>query len=107
MGLVDDPISGLLGVFFKRALDSKIMQYGVLVLELVIAGTITFLATTGGALMAQSSVAWAIGAGMVATAIVMLATFQSSPNSKGLTISIQQKVVEEKLDTPTSTISRK
>ena len=32
MGIIDDPISGVLGVFFKRALDSKIMQRFTLVL---------------------------------------------------------------------------
>jgi hypothetical protein len=102
-----DPISGLFGVFFKRAMDSKIFQYAVLVLELAIAGMIAGLAACGIALMTQKSVAWAIGAGMAASAVALVATFQASPNSKGLVISLQQKVAAERLDTPMTTIERK
>lgn len=106
MGIIDDPISGLVGVFLKRALDSKILQYAVLAFELLIASAIGGLAACGIALMTQPSVSWAIGAGMVAAAVALLATFQASPNSKGLVISIQQRVAAEKMDTPTTTIER-
>lgn len=93
MGFVDDPISGIIGVFFKRALDSKVMQYAKLVLEMSIAATVAFFAACGMALMTQPSVSWAIGAGMVATAVALIATFQTSPNSKGLVIAVNKETV--------------
>lgn len=107
MSLFSDPISGLFGVFFKKALDSKVMQYVVLLLEMGIAGTLAFLAFAGGALVARQPVAWSVGTGMVAAAIAMLATFQASPNSKGLVISFPSKLADERIDTPTTTIERK
>jgi hypothetical protein len=57
--------------------------------------------------MTQKSIAWAIGAGMTAAAIALLATFQVSPNSKGLVIALQQKVAEARIDTAVTTIERK
>lgn len=102
-----DPVTGLVGLFLKRALDSKIMQYAILAFEMGIAATIAFLLACGLPLMAKQPVAWSIGAGMVAAALAMFATFQASPHSKGLVISVQSQVAAEKLETPMTTITRK
>jgi hypothetical protein len=107
VSFLPDPITDVIGLFFKRALDSKLMQYATLVLELAIAATITGLGACGIALMTQKSVAWAIGAGMTAAALAILATFQASPQSKGLVISLQQNIAAERIDTPMTTIERK
>jgi len=107
MGLVDDPISGVMGVLFKRALDSKIWMRLQLLLELGIASTISFFGATGSMLLARQPAAMAIGAGMVMMTVAMLGTFAASPNSKGLTIVVTAKSETEKLDTPTTTIERK
>ncbi len=107
MSLLPDPISDLLGLFLKRALDSKIMRYATLLVEMAIASIIAGLAACGIALMSQPSVAWAVGAGMTAAAVALLATFQASPNSKGLVISLQQEVAQQKIETPMITIERK
>ncbi len=77
-----------------------------LILEMAIAGQISGLAASGVALMSRQPTAWSIGAGMVAMAVALLATFQASPNSKGLVISIQQQAADQKIDTPTTTIAR-
>lgn len=106
MSLLPDPITDVIGLFFQRALNTKLMQYGTLLLELAIAGLIAGLAACGISLMTQNSVAWAVGAGMAAAAVALLGTFQASPNSKGLVISLQQKVAAEKIDTPMTTIRR-
>lgn len=106
MGLIDDPISGIIGLFMKRALEAKIGQRITLLLEMSIASSIAALGACGLALLAHQAVAWSIGAGMVAAAIALLATFQASPNSKGLIISLPQATSEEKLDTPMTTISK-
>lgn len=102
-----DPITGLVGLFLKRALDSRLMQYAVLLLEMGIAAAIAGCVATGAALMAQSSLAWAAGAGLVAIGIALLATFQASPNSKGLVISMQQQAAEKEIDSSISTFERK
>lgn len=107
MSLLPDPISDLLGLWLKRSLDSRIARYCTLTLEMGIAASIAGLAACGIALMSQSSVAWAVGAGMTAAAVALLATFQASPNSKGLVISLQQQAAVEKLKTPMTTIERK
>lgn len=106
MGLIDDPISGVLGVFFKRALNSKIAQYCTLAFEMFIATSITFAFATGGALLAHNPVAWSIGLGMSFAGVAGLATFQASPHSAGLTIALRKSIVSEKMDTPTVTIER-
>jgi hypothetical protein len=102
-----DPISDLLGVFFKRALDSKIAKRAELLLEMGIASAIAGLGATGAALMANMPTAWSIGAGMTASAVALLATFSASSNSKGLLISLQDQVPEKKLDSNITTIERK
>jgi hypothetical protein len=107
MGLIDDPISGVLGAFFQRAIESKIWRRLELILELVIASTICFLITTGTTLLSKQPIPLAIGAGMVVAGVAMLTTFAASPNSKGLTIAVTAKAAAEKLDTPTTTIERK
>lgn len=107
MGIIDDPISGVLSAFFTRALESKIWNRLELMLELLIAAVISGLAATGTALLAQQPIAWSIGAGLLASAVALFATFQASPNSKGLVISVQQKVAAEKLNDPTTTVERK
>lgn len=106
MGLIDDPISGVLGVFMKKAMDSKIMQYAVLCLEMQIASTIAGLAACGGALMLKQPVSWSMGCGMVAAALAMLATFGKSPRSKGLVISLPEETVDDMNKTPMDTIDR-
>ncbi len=107
MGLIDDPISGLVGAFLKRAMDAKIWRRAELFIELSIATSISFLAVTGAALLAGQPVALALGAGMLAAAVAQLATFQASKNSAGLTISVQKLAVENEIQTPTTTIERK
>ena len=107
MGLIDDPISGILGVFFKRALDSKFAQYATLLLEMFIATSITFAFASGGAMLAHQTAAWSIGLGLSGAAVAGLATFQASPHSAGLTIAIRKSVVSEKMDTPIVAIERK
>jgi len=102
-----DPLSDVLGVFFKRALDSKIAKRAELVLEMAIASSIAGLGATGAALVSNMPVPWSIGAGMVASAIALLATFQASANSKGLVISLQDEVPDKKLDSNITTIERK
>jgi len=107
MGLIDDPISGVVGLFFKRAINSKIAQRATLLLEMVIAGTIAYLAASGIAILSGQSELWATGVGRIAEAIALLATFQVSPNSKGLIISLPSQAAEKELTTPISTIERK
>lgn len=107
MGLIDDPISGVLGAFFQRAIESKVWKRLELVLELAIASIIVFLFTTGTALLAKQPVALAMGAGMVMSSVALLTTFAASPNAKGLTIAVTARAAAEKLDTPTTTIERK
>lgn len=108
MSVLPDPITDVIGLFFKRALDSKIMQFSTLLLEMAIASSIAFLAACGFSLMAKQPAAWSIGAGMAAAALALFATFQASPHSKGLVISVQSQVVaQQKLDTPMTTIERK
>ena len=102
-----DPVSDLLGVFFKRALNSKIMQYATLVLEMAIASTIAGLVACGVPLVAGKAPAFAIGCGMVAAGVAIFCTFQASKNSKGLIISLPDDAAAEKLDTHVVTIERK
>ena len=107
MSFLPDPITDVIGLFFKKALDSKILQYATLLLEMAIASTIAFLAACGFSLMSHAQVAWSIGAGMAAAALALFATFQASPSSKGLVISVQSQLAQQKLDTPMTTIERK
>lgn len=102
-----DPITGIIGLLLKRAMESKVGRRVELLLEMGIAGSIAALAACGLALLSQKPVSWAIGCGMVACAVALFATFQTSPNSKGLVISLPQQVAEQKLETPTTTIERK
>jgi hypothetical protein len=101
-----DPVSDLLGVFFKRALDSQIAKRATLLLEMSIAGAIAFLLACGAALVAQQHVAWAVGAGMVSAGVALLATFQASPNSKGLCIALRQQIAQAETETNVVTIKR-
>lgn len=107
MSFLPDPITDVIGLFFKKALDSKIMQFATLLLEMAIAGSIGYLVARGVAIMAGQPALIADGTADLAAGICLFATFQASPNSKGLTISVQSRVAAEKLDTPTTTITRK
>ena len=107
MGLVDDPISGVLSAFFQHAAESKVLKYAILVLEMGIAASIAFLSIAGGSLMANQAIAWSMGAGMVAAAIAMLATFGASPNAKGLVIAVQKDITQQESNTPITTIKEK
>ena len=107
MSLFPDPITDLIGLVLKRALQSRLLQYGVLLLEMAIAAAIASLAACGAALMANAGTSWAIGAGMTAAAVALLATFQVSPNSKGLVISLQQLAAKTEIETGTTTITKK
>jgi len=107
MSVLPDPITDLLGLWLKRSLDSRLARYCTLVLEMGIAAAIASAVACGSALMAQASVSWAIGAGLVAMGVALLATFQASPNSKGLVISLQQLASKTEIETGTTTIARK
>lgn len=106
MGLVDDPISGILGVFFKRALDSKIAQRATLILEMSIAGTIVYFLVDGAQIVLGNSALYSHGCGLVAAGVCMLGTFQASPNSRGLTISLQKDLIAEEKSTPMEEIKK-
>lgn len=106
MGLVDDPISGILGVFFKRALDSKIAQRATLVLEMTIAGTISYFLADGAQILLGQPALYSHGWGLVASGISMLGTFTASANSKGLTLSLQKDEVEQEKATPMEEIKK-
>lgn len=101
-----DPVSDVLGLFLKKAMDSKIFQYTVLVLEMGIASTIAGLTACGASLLAKQPVAWSIGAGMAGAAIALLATFTASPSSKGLMIRLPEQTSANELDTSMTTITR-
>lgn len=107
MSLFPDPVSDLIGVFFKRALDSKIMQYVTLVLEMGIAASIAMLAAAGVPLALGKPGLVSLGIGMIAAAVALLATFQASKNSRGLIISLPSAAAEEKLNSNITTIERK
>ena len=106
MGIVDDPISGILGVFFKRALDSKVMQRATLVLEMVIAGVLAYFFADGSQLVLGKPEAYSHGWGLLAAGISMLGTYSASPNSKGLTLSLQKDLVEQEKSTPMEDIKK-
>lgn len=106
MGLVDDPISGVLGVFFKRALDSKIAQRATLVLEMTIAGVLAYCLADGSQLMLGKDWVWAHGCGLVAAGVSMLGTFYASPNAKGLTLSLQKEMVAQEEATPMEEVKK-
>jgi len=101
-----DPITDLVGLFLKRAMESKIGRRAELVLELSIAGTLAYFIADGSQLMLAKDPLWAHGCGLVGAGISMLATFYASPNSKGLTLSLQKQMVEEEKSTPMEEIKK-
>lgn len=107
MGIIDDPISGTIGTLLTHGLEKTLLKRASLAFELGLAATISFLVVAGGALLATAPPLQAVGAGMASAGIAMFATFQASPNAKGLTISVDQKTANEKLNNPTTTVERK
>jgi len=107
MGLVDDPISGIIGAIFQHEATKLLAKRLTLILEMVIAGLIAFLTARGLAIISGQPSLLAEGAGDVTAAVAIFATFQASANSKGLIISVTSKVAEQKIDDPTTTIERK
>ena len=108
MSLISDPISGVLGVFFDRAAKSELAKRLTLILETSIGATVSFLVVCGGMLLttAPGAVGKAIGGGMAAAGVAIFATVQVSDNARGLKIAFTQKVADDKLDNPTTTIER-
>ena len=58
MSVLPDPLTDVIGLFLKRAMDAKIFRYAVLVLEMAIAGAIAGFAASGIALISGQDVAW-------------------------------------------------
>ncbi len=107
MSVLPDPLTDVIGLFLKRAMDAKIFRYAVLVLEMAIAGAIAGFAASGIALISGQDVAWSVGAGMTATAVAWLATFAHSPNAKGLIISLPQAAEQQEQQQNVVTVERK
>lgn len=108
MALLSDPVSGTIGTILQHGLEKTLLSRLILVLEMSIAATTSFLVTCGGFLLTSAPEAGmkALGAGMVAAGVSIFATVQVSGNAKGLTIAFSQKVAAEKLANPTTTIER-
>lgn len=60
---------------------------------MALSAIIAFLGTTGLSLLNGATWPYAIGAGMVATAVALLSLFTASPLTRGMAISIPQNVV--------------
>ena len=106
MSLLPDPVADIVEIFFKRAAQTKFVQYATLILELSIAGTISFLGGCGLSLVCGRSVPLSIGSGMLFSALALLATFGKSANSKGLIISIPDDIQKKAGEIPTDTTYR-
>ena len=108
MGFIDDPVSGIVGTILTHGLEKTVLGRLTLILEMAIGAVTSFLITCGGFLLVSSPAIGmkALGAGMVAAGVAIFATVQASPEAKGLTVSFSQKVANEKLDNPTTTIQR-
>lgn len=113
MSLLPDPITDLIGLFIGKKFKDAVMQKVNwltdridLGIEMVLVYVMVFSIFAGAPLMAHASWGVAIGSGMVSAGLAMFGTFQASRHSRGLTITVQQKVPEQKMDTPMSTIER-
>ena len=107
MSLLPDPITDVVGLFFKRAAESRLARRIELLLEMGIAAAVAGPGACGASLMGTMGWQFSIGAGLVAVSISLLATFQASQNSKGLVISLQDEIPDRKLDSNITTIERK
>jgi hypothetical protein len=107
MSLLPDPVTDVVGLFLKHAAESRLARRLELLLEMGIAASVAGAGASGASLMGNLGWQFSIGAGLVAIAIAVLATFQASQNSKGLVISLQDDVPTRKLDANITTIERK
>ena len=106
MGIIDDPISGTIGVMLQHAMESKVGKRVTLVLEMTIAGVLSYFLADGSQLVLGKPWAYSHGWGLLAAGFAMLATFTASPNSKGLTLSLEKDVVEQEKSTPMEEIKK-
>jgi hypothetical protein len=107
VSLLPDPITDVIGLFMKHAAESRLARRLELLLEMGIAAAIAGAGAAGASLMGKMGWQFSIGAGLVAVAIALLATFQASQNSKGLVISLQDDIPSRKIDSNITTIERK
>jgi hypothetical protein len=100
MGIIDDPISGVLSAILGHILDSKVWQRVQLVIELAIAATISYFLAEGAAILAGQPALFAHGLGLTAAGVAMLGTFYASPNAKGLTLALPETAEQAVQQTP-------
>lgn len=102
MGLIDDPISGIIGKFLQHAIESRIWKRLELCLEIFLAGVFSFDFGCGTMLVSHQQVAFSIGCGMCSSAVAMILTFYLSPNAKGLTLALPEDVADAAENTNTT-----
>ena len=81
-----DPLSDILGVFFKKAVDSKIGRRVDLLIELFVSGTASFCIICGAVAAATHSWFYGVVNGLWISGGCVIVTFRKSKNSEGLII---------------------
>lgn len=98
---------GALGEIVSGWLRDRIFQkWFNLLFELVWSGILSFLFVCGSALVAKTSPAISIGAGMVMSAITMTIVFRRSPLTKGLLLVLPSAEALKEIETDVETIQR-
>lgn len=87
-----DPISGVAKLILGLWEGKKIQNWAVLIFELFLSGLLGFLLTCGSAFALHSPAIVGIGRGMIVSAVLMLAVYNSNPLTKGM------RIVVPKLD---------
>ena len=80
----DLTISDPLGFIADLKKNTKLFGWVSLIFQLLMSGTVTFLFTTGTALVAHQPTPVAIGEGMIMCAVSLVGVFTLSPLTRGM-----------------------
>jgi len=94
MGLVDDPISGVLGVLLKRAQDSQWWKWLQLFFSIGCSVLVVFPGVWGIGLISGMPSSIALGYALLATSVSVLTILTHDPRGRVLMLAIPKNVVQ-------------
>jgi ABC-type multidrug transport system permease subunit len=103
-----DPFQGLAKFVLGKLEQSSIALWLRFLFELIFSAVVSFLLVTGLALIGADNFAFAIGTGMVSSAVVMTVVFrkESSRLTKGMFVVLPELEAEQELKTNLETIQK-
>jgi hypothetical protein len=102
-----DVFQGLASFVLGRLKESAYSLWFRLIFSLIFSATVTGTFVTGAVTLKTGSLVIGFASGLMSSSLIMLAVFQGSKLSKGLTIAVPKEIIDTENNEAIQTITKK